>query len=73
MKKTLILPIIIILFSLISCSEKRAMNPAGGSEEVFIQVDSVLFKVHWITVTEDGSGFYMLTQPNATIKVTNIP
>lgn len=66
--------LLLILFSLflLSCSHPGVHNPNFDNQEVFVQVDSSIFKVVWVVVSRGGDGFYMLLPEDSKVSIPQI-
>lgn len=57
MKKLLFL---LSTITIISCSEPGVHNATFNEKETYIQVDTNLYKVVYVTINTSGSGFYLM-------------
>lgn len=52
-----------------SCSNVGVRNPSFDEDELYIQVDTNIYKVVWVTVSKGGSGFYLMVPKNSDVKM----
>lgn len=68
MKKIVLILLSALLMS--ACSEPGVMNPGAQNEEVYIQIGSKTYQVHYVILTERGHGIYILAPKDTAVKVS---